>query len=307
MSDESHVTWESIHCHADNVSRKQGHSAVAAAAYNTRSKLVDQRTGKPHRYTRKKSDIVFSAILAHDGAPDWITNRNTFWNRVEAAENRRDARVAKTIEAALPREVPQELWQSLIDEFVAPFVVKGLVVDYAIHDGGTGHNPHCHILLPTRPLDGDGFASSKLTKLNSKRFLYDIREAWANVCNKFLKKSGSGTRLDHRSLKARGLARLLPKATISLTTLPYFFWTTSNSTHADETDICCSAEISDAVIQSSHSRDLGGRPSSRGQFGRIAAISRRLRHFFKKNASRPMKREVLMQFPSWEVRHLVSL
>ncbi len=180
---------------------------MAAAAYNTRARLKDQLTGKTHRYTRKQSDIVLSGILAREGAPAWATDREAFWNRVEAAENRKDARVAKTIEVALPRGVAKAHWQSLIEEFVAPYVAKGLVVDYSIHDNGTGHNPHCHILLPTRPLSGDGFTSHKLTELNAKRFIYDVREAWATVCNKFLKAAGSSVRLDHRSLKARGIAR----------------------------------------------------------------------------------------------------
>ncbi|WP_316857986.1 MobA/MobL family protein [uncultured Cohaesibacter sp.] len=207
MANDQDVTWESIHCHADNVSRKQGHSAVAAAAYNTRARLTDKRTRKIHRYTRKKTDIICSGLLAIKGAPAWATNRADFWNRVEAQENRKDARVAKTIEVSIPRDVPQKLWQNLIEEFTAPFVAKGLVVDYAIHDDGSGHNPHCHILLPTRPLSEDGFADYKLAELNAKSFLYDIREAWANVCNKFLKANGSSIRLDHRSHKARGLTQ----------------------------------------------------------------------------------------------------
>lgn len=203
---------DSIHCHVKNVSRGGGsaanaHSSVAAAAYLSRSRLKDERTGRVHRYTREDTDILHEAILLPEGAPAWARQRGKLWNAVEAAERRKDARVAKAIEVAIVRDLPKREWVPLIEAFAARFTALGIAVDFAIHEDGTNHNPHCHLLLSTRTLTVEGFAPAKLEAMNKKTFLEDVRQAWADTCNAFLVANGIAVRVDHRSLKARGIDR----------------------------------------------------------------------------------------------------
>lgn len=203
---------DSIHCHMKNISRGNGtaanaHSSVAAAAYLSRSRLKDERTGRVHRYTRKDTDILHTDTLLPVGAPAWAKRRGKLWNAVEAAERRKDARVAKSIEVAIVRELPRSQWVPLIKAFSARFTEQGIAVDYAIHLDDEGHNPHCHLLLTTRVLTPDGFTGGKLQFMNKKTFLEDVRQAWAEASNSFLIVNNIAVRVDHRSFKTRGIDR----------------------------------------------------------------------------------------------------
>ncbi|QQM32373.1 MobA/MobL family protein [Martelella lutilitoris] len=207
------IRIEPIHCRVKNVSRGNGpadnpHSVVAAAAYLSRTRIKDERTGRIHRYTRQDTDIVHEAILHPSDAPDWASNRTGLWNAVEAAERRKDARLAKSLEVAIPRDLDAQHWPALMETFAARFVAMGLPVHYAIHNNADGTNPHCHLLLATRVLESTGFAKAKLAALNKKSFVDDTRALWADTCNLFLAAAGAGVRFDHRSYKARGIAKV---------------------------------------------------------------------------------------------------
>ena len=114
-----------IHCHIANLSRKKPdggeRSAVATAAYVSGQKLKNDRLGGYSTFSARE-DVVFSRLLVPSGAPDWAHNRETLWNRVERDAKRKDARLAKTIEAALERELPAQAREALLCEFVGPFV-----------------------------------------------------------------------------------------------------------------------------------------------------------------------------------------
>ena len=88
------------------ISRADGRSAVAAAAYRAAEELHDQRLGRAHDFTNK-AGVVHSEILLPDGAPARLLDRATLWNEVEAGEKRKDAQLAREIEIALPRELSQ--------------------------------------------------------------------------------------------------------------------------------------------------------------------------------------------------------
>lgn len=51
-----------------------------------------ERLGKTFDYTRKEG-VEHSGILAPEGAPDWVHNREALWNAVEAVERRQDAQL----------------------------------------------------------------------------------------------------------------------------------------------------------------------------------------------------------------------
>ena len=189
------------HMHAKVHSRSSGASSVAAAAYRAAECLSDQRSGETHDYSRR-SGVDAAEILAPDTAPQWTRDREQLWNAVEAAENRKDAQVAREVEVALPVELSKQQQRQLVRGFVQrEFVGRGMVADVAYHDG-KGENPHGHVLLTTRTLGPDGFGK-KQRDWNSKELLASWREAWAQEANRALQGAGKGERIDHRSLEVQ--------------------------------------------------------------------------------------------------------
>ena len=189
------------HMHATVISRASGGSAVAAAAYRSGEKIIDERTGEAHDYSRR-SGVDGAEIIAPEGAPDWVRDRDRLWNAGEAAEKRKDSQVAREVRVALPRELDPDQRRELVREFVkAEFAGRGMVADVSYHDGNSG-NPHAHILLTTRELNSDGFGG-KDRSWNSKELLSGWREQWAESANRALEGAGSVERIDHRTLAAQ--------------------------------------------------------------------------------------------------------
>jgi Ti-type conjugative transfer relaxase TraA len=195
------------------VQRNKGQSAVAAAAYRSASLLVEETTGIAHDYTRKKG-VEHSAILAPDGAPSWVFDRETLWNSVEQSERRKDAQVAREIEVGLPVELSKSEQLALLRDYVQrEFVDKGMVADIGIHRDNPV-NPHAHILLTTRDLTLDGFGP-KNRSWNDKAHLLAWRSGWTDVTNQHLMQAGLAVRIDHRSYAEQKLD-LIPGRKIGL-------------------------------------------------------------------------------------------
>lgn len=207
-------------------------SAVAAAAYRSAESLeapgINAETGKAitvtHDYTHKRG-VLWSGIMAPEGAPAWARDRGQLWNKVEAAEKRKDAQIFRECLVSIPRELSPEAGQKLVQEFVkAELVSKGMIADIGIHSPRASDNelnPHAHIMLTTRQLDGDKFAAKKeaawsdirwkskgIGNANENGFLMQLRAAWADACNKALAEEGEAARVDHRSLADQGIDRL---------------------------------------------------------------------------------------------------
>ena len=92
------------HFSAKMISRANGSSALAAAAYRSASRLHDQRLDRHHDFSNK-AGVVHSEVMLPDGAPEHLADREELWNEVEAAEKRKDAQLAREIEFAIPREL----------------------------------------------------------------------------------------------------------------------------------------------------------------------------------------------------------
>ena len=143
------------HLEAKIVSRGTGRSAVAAAAYMSCSKILNDYDGVLHDFTRKRGLVWAQTFLSENAPPEWA-DRAVLWNAVEEAEKTKDSRLAREFVVALPIEMDKEQWIELLTEFVQnQFVRDGMCADAAIHDTD-GHNPHAHILLTVRPLNPDG-------------------------------------------------------------------------------------------------------------------------------------------------------
>ena len=148
---------EIYHLEAKIVSRGAGRSAVAAAAYLSCSRLLNEYDGVQHDYTRKQG-LVWQQVFLPVAAPTEWQNREILWNAVEENEKTKDSRLAREFVVALPIELSKAQWERLLSDFVSDtFVSDGMCADVAIHDPyPPGHNPHAHILLTVRPLDEKG-------------------------------------------------------------------------------------------------------------------------------------------------------
>ena len=229
------------HCSISNVSRAKGSTSCATLAYISGEKIHDSRTGKTYSYSRCERVLVVGTILPAS-APLEYTNAETLWNAVENYETADNARTAKKIQVALPRELELSEQKTVVEEYIRQNLAQeGYCATYAIHDGGTRGNPHAHILVSNRTIDRKGNwgvkrkmayaldergnripllnedgtqrtdgngrrqwkrVTVKQNKLDSKDFLLRLRKAWADVVNLYLSPS---EQIDHRSNVARGI------------------------------------------------------------------------------------------------------
>lgn len=213
------------HLSITNISRAEGRSALAGAAYISGTRLIETgRTvlgGAAHNAGERLEEIGGRAIdyrgkphVAHaessvpDGAPAWMSDRQSLWSAVEAVEKRCDARLAKSIIIALPRELSLDQNIELARAFVTGHLVPaGCAVDWAVHSPLDQHGepqPHLHAQITTREISPDGFGK-KLRGLDRKNFVTESRRAWATHANAALERAGRRERIDHRSHADRGI------------------------------------------------------------------------------------------------------
>jgi hypothetical protein len=198
-------------------SRAENHSAVAAAAYRSGQKLIDERTGTIHRY-EKRSGVVKAFILMPASSPERFGDRFVLWNAAEEIETRKNSRVAREVIIALPYELNNEQRESLTRDMAAYLVEKYRVaVDVAIHSPceGDGHDPrnhHAHLLFTTRELTPEGLgAKTRILddKITGPQQIEIIREVWETLANDALSRAGhSDVNIDRRTLEAQGIERI---------------------------------------------------------------------------------------------------
>jgi Ti-type conjugative transfer relaxase TraA len=189
------------------ISRANGSSAVASAAYRSAERLHDQRLDRAHEFTNK-SGVVHSEVMLPDGAPERLGDRSTLWNEVEATELRKDAQLAREVEFAIPREFTQQQGIDLARDFVqSEFVDRGMIADLNIHwdiDADGFAKPHAHVMLTMREVGDDGFGA-KVRDWNKTELVQLWREHWADHVNERLASLDIDVRIDHRSLEAQGI------------------------------------------------------------------------------------------------------
>lgn len=193
------------HCTVKTHSRRNESTnhAVRSAAYRAGAKLIDANSGNIYNYTRKH-EVRFSEIRLPTKAPARFKNRSELWSEVEKSEKRIDAQLFREIEVALPRELSRIQMIELLRVYLDDYAVKyGMIADYSIHDDESG-NPHAHIMLTMRELDGDGFGK-KNRDWNDKKILDSWRKGWEKCSNKALKDAGIDIRIDSRSYADQGL------------------------------------------------------------------------------------------------------
>jgi len=215
------------HLSVKPISRASGRSVTAAAAYRAGAEVIDQRTGEVHDYTRKR-DVEFTEIVLPAGAPAWATDRSELWSAAELAEKRKDARVGREYEVAIPRDLTREQGIDLVRAFALDLSERyGVAVEFSVHrddprtwdgteKGFDGY--HAHVLTSTRQLGADGFGQKAAPELSDTERrkqglgsgadeIERIRERWERVANQHLAQAGQDQRIDRRSLEDQGLER----------------------------------------------------------------------------------------------------
>lgn len=214
-------------------SKGKGQSAIASAAYRSRTKLKDRETGKTFNYSQKK-DIVHSEISLCANAPREYSDRETLWNAVHKVEKAINARLFREIIVAIPRELEQKEQIQVVREYVKGLTDRGMCCDWNIHDKGDG-NPHAHIMCTVRSITDNGEWAMKSRRgyvldengnkipsehkdkngrtqykaytidynnWNKKERIEEWRAEWADCCNKYLTDEN---KIDHRSYKRQGV------------------------------------------------------------------------------------------------------
>jgi ATP-dependent exoDNAse (exonuclease V) alpha subunit len=213
------------HLSVKPISRAGGRSATAAAAYRSGELVHDLTSDEVFDYTRKRgvehSEIVLSAAAARADI-NWARDREALWNAAEIAEVRKDARVAREYEVALPHELNRGQRVELVRAFSAELANRyGVAVDFSIHAphrNGDERNHHAHIMTTTREVTATGLGSKAAIEWSdtdrrkkglepAKSEVKTIRERWAVLTNEHLLERGIEVQVDHRSLQEQGIDR----------------------------------------------------------------------------------------------------
>ena len=190
------------------VSRSTGGSACNSSAYNSRTKIRDERTGKLYNWTRK-DDNVFHEILLPSHVDQKFKNPAILANEVEANEHRSDSQLYVEWLLALPKEkeVTIDMKKEIIYRFIKykGWVEEGVGVQIDIHKPHENEdNWHAHLLVTTRRfrLDGLGFEPLKARDLQPKVVNGVVIEetkdsiAYTNIQNDYYKECGLDLRVD---------------------------------------------------------------------------------------------------------------
>ena len=197
--------------------RAKNYSTTAAAAYNNRSRITDERTGQIHDYTHHPNKALFTGFFAPANGQAWAQDEASYWNAVEKKENRIDSQLARRFIITLPHELqahPDGIKHArlALTEFAREeFQRRGYGVNLAIHpahDHGDDRNLHAHMMVSVRKIERDGsWAKHKDPAEPDPDKLERWKERCAHHLNDKLERFGYDIRVDHRSLEARGETR----------------------------------------------------------------------------------------------------
>jgi hypothetical protein len=205
------------HLSVKPISRATKRSAVASAAYRAGEKIMDERTGETHDYSRKRG-IVHSALILPGGGAD---DRASYWNRIEKHHKRGDAVLSREVEIAIPAELTEGQRQELATKFSRELANKyGVAADLNIHKPHRAkadtRNHHAHIMLSACYTQPDGTLGKKAVELdpihcqrNKLENMADwTRKRWESLANEALREAVSKSQIDRRTLKAQRISAI---------------------------------------------------------------------------------------------------
>ena len=188
-------------------SRIGGQSAKAKSDYI-------EREGK---YEKDRDELAYSES---GNMPEWAEDDpQKYWAAADEHE-RANGSLFKEVEFALPVELDERQQQEVASSFAADLTGgERLPYTMAIHRGG-GDNPHVHLMISERGLDGhardaeqwfkrankanpEKGGALKTRSFMNKEWLENTRKAWETAANTALDRAGRTERIDHRSLAAQ--------------------------------------------------------------------------------------------------------
>jgi len=201
-----------IHLSVQCLSRSKNHNSIAAAAYRSGARILDDRTGQVFDYARRNG-VYHSQIVYPDGCVKW--DRSVLWNLVEASEKRKNSTVAREIVLALPHQLPHHILIQVTMSFARWVVWRyGFVIDAAVHrptPKNDKRNWHAHLLCTTRVATNDGFGSKCRildAAITGSLEIRILRQEWTRQLNQVLELLGMPFRVDHRSYADMGIDRV---------------------------------------------------------------------------------------------------
>lgn len=203
-----------LHMAMSPVQRSAGRSSVGAAAYISGSKLIDERTAKPHDY-QDKPGVELTGIALSDQAPEWAHDRSKLWNAAEQREKHPRAQTARSMIVNMPHEFKPEHRQEAATRIAHVLAQRYRgAVDYALHhpnEEGDHRNHHGHFLLTARPFENGRWAEKKdrvLDDLKKGPEEYKaLRQLVAGTINDIAVREKLPIYVEHLSFKDRGLER----------------------------------------------------------------------------------------------------
>ena len=175
------------------VSRGKGDSVIAKAAYNSREKLLEERTGQTKDYSRSNDHPLWSGIFAEKIAPAWTQDRAKLWNIADQLEKRKDSQLAYNFIGSLPYQLTDQQREYIVKDFAREqFLRKGVVADVHIHPPhrrGDDRHYHVHMLVSTREITPDGFGKRVFERKDKEQNLARWREKWAERGARELRKN----------------------------------------------------------------------------------------------------------------------
>lgn len=197
------------HFRTSTGSRDKGQSAAAKFDYINRE-------GK---YEKGRDELGYTES---GNLPEWAKERpREYWEAADKYE-RDNGRLFVHAEFALPRELTEQQQIALVQAQAQAMARtkdgKPLPYSFAIHSP-KGRNPHFHIEISERALDGKErtpetwfkrapIGAKKTTDLQPRDWVFETRVAWCDLANRHLEREGINTRLDPRTLKAQGIDRI---------------------------------------------------------------------------------------------------
>lgn len=175
-------------------------------------------------YASDRKEVVYSQS---GNMPEWSAlDAKKYWDAADIFE-RENGRLFKQLEFALPKELTPQQQKELVQGYVKTLTLTKdghLPYSFAIHKGHKKENPHCHLMISERALDGyqrtaetwfkrannkkpEQGGAKKSEALKSQDWLLEIRKEWSCQANQALELAGHQAKIDHRSLKAQGINR----------------------------------------------------------------------------------------------------
>lgn len=152
--------------------------------------------------------------------PNWADGPAGFWSAVDGFE-RKNSRLCLELELNLPRELSRERQVAAVADYIDRLTAAAgaFPITWAIHDSDDG-NPHVHLMLQERALDGRARGPREhFKRANSKNpeqggvvksrwwhrkeSVFWSRALWADACNQQLLAAGQAPRFDARRKSVR--------------------------------------------------------------------------------------------------------